>query len=164
MPEHDPVVDAAKAVSGEHAAEEMVAPVAATAPPAGAVSGSVIEGEPMPRPKSSLKILLPLLGLMLIAAIWGFMPMPLHPEIAKMGTVTDKGEFHEVLFKGDAYAAEQKLQQIFPELIAEKAKPDEGENQVAVYTDGKHFIDVVGQQGKEPAYIRVMKRKNLSRF
>lgn len=147
----DPVARATETETGVQAAAEMT-------------GGRVVEGEMLPKPKSSLKVLVPILAIMVVAAIWGFMPMPLNADLAKLGTVTDKGAYHEIHYKGDSYGAEQELQKIFPELIAEKAKPKEGDNEVAVYTDGKHFIDVVGLQGKEPAYIRVMKRKNLSRF
>src|SRR5689334_7484917 len=94
--EHDPVVEAAEEAVGVGAAKADKVVEAGSA-------------DVIPAPKSSLKILLPILLILVAFAVWGFMPQSIPPELAKLGKVTDKGGFYEIEFPEDAYAASTEL-------------------------------------------------------
>lgn len=113
--------------------------------------------------KSSMVFLMPVLIIMVVFAIWAFMPTAMDPALSKLGKVTDKGAFYEIEHKGDAADAQRELQDIY-ELIAEKAKPNEGKLEVAVFSGASTTIEVVGAQGVKPTIIRVMKGRNLDKL
>lgn len=144
MQEHDVVVESTAHTAGQPEADRMA--MASDLPP---------------ERRSSMKILMPILVILVIFAIWAFMPRPLDPKLSKLGKVTDKGAYYEIEHAGDAYSAQQELANIFPELIAEKSEPNEGKNEVAVFSGASTPIKVVGLQGTKPSFIRVMKGRNL---
>ena len=125
------------------------------------VGAGRVEAVDVPRKGSSMKVLLPILVIMVVFAIWAFMPRPIDPKLEKLGKASDKGAYYEIVHPGDAFDVQQALSDIYPELIAEKAKPNEGKNEVAVFSGTGGTIEVVGLQNVKPTVIRVMKSRNL---